>query len=234
MIRATLAILLCVFAAMARPETTGGHHDLLAFGVLVDDRRGGEELRLAPLDAEALAGFDAMVRSPLGPALLQGPEVVAACGLVPSRPGETEPVVGVVYFGRATRSPRVTVRFRPAAEPDGSSPGFPAMLHAAYRAAAAPPAVSAAAARTLLRSDDLASLRDAFAVLERCAPATAAVEAQRLAGTANPLHDGPLSHRRELAVRVLRRLGGRAVWPALFTRLAEDGDAPVAAAAAEE
>jgi hypothetical protein len=224
MIRATLAILFCVFAAMSAPRATGGHHDLIAFGVL-EGGASGETLRLGSLDADALRGFDAMVRSPLGARLLQGPEVVAPFA------GETPAGRAYVFYGRGTRAPRVVVRVRAAAEGEATAAGAADIVRSGARAATATSAVSAAAARVLLESDDLGSQRDALEVLVRTAPGTASAEAQRLASLSNPTQDPVLGQRRVLGVRTLKTLGGAAAWPALFSRLAADPEAVVAEAA---
>lgn len=227
--RFSLAILFAVLVAAARPLPRGGAHDLLAVGVRVERSLDGgtvERLVLATPAEDSIRAYDALLRTPARQALLQGTTVHTA-------PGEGPPPEGVrirelVYYGHRTRAGRAPVAF--TGDAAGAAAGSAEAWEVARGLASLPDTVTAAAARVLLRSPDDAAFRDALEALAGVRADLASTEA--LAVALAPSGEGATSTvRRVVAVRALKSLGGAAVYPEAFRRLAEDPDALVREAA---
>jgi hypothetical protein len=120
------------------------------------------------------------------------------------------------------------VRFEDA--PAATVPGSLEALEAARDLASLPSSVTAAAALDLLRSPDDGAFRDALEALASVQADAAAGVARRTALPA-PGERIPPAARRVIAVKTLRALGGAAVFPGEFRKLAGDPDPLVAEAA---
>ena len=233
--RFSLGILFAVLVAASRPVPTGGEHDLFAVGVGVQrivhgkpevDEKGNpvERFILAAPDREAVRAYDALMRSPARGALLQGTTVRAAAGKVEADASRPEAeggarILELVYYGHRSRAGRAPIVFTasPAEAPAGSAEAW----EVARSIAALPDMVTAATARVLLRSPDDASFRDALEALAEVRADVASSEA--LAVALAPAGDESAdSYRRLVAEKVLRRLGGPAVYPEAFRKLAEE------------
>ncbi len=238
--RFSLAILFAVLVAVSRPTPSGGAHDLFAVGVRVDTGkrtdRGEviERLVLATPDREAVHVYDLLLESPARPSLLQGSTVHATAPAAESDPSRLEAdrgprILELVFYGHRSRAGRAPVVFT-----GGSGDPLPGSAEAwrlARGIAALPGSVTAAAARVLLHSPDDAAFGDA---LEALADVRADVASAEARAAALPAPGGPpvSSVRRVMAVMVLKRkLGGAAIYPEEFRKLAECDDPLVSRAA---
>ncbi len=207
--RFALGILFAVLVATSRPSQTGGVHDLLAVGVRLEDGR----LVLGMPEGKARDAYERLIRSPAKVALLiEGGRIEAPA------PGEsgTEPrIAEFVFYGHLSRPGRVSVVF--TAPAGGDLPGAKEAWEAARDLAVMPGPVTAAAARVLIESSDLASYRDALGALAAVQADAASAEATKTALDAAAPVD-----RRLLAIRALRSLGGAKNHPDAFRQLAAD------------
>ncbi|MCK6480388.1 MAG: hypothetical protein L6R43_09615 [Planctomycetes bacterium] len=220
MIRFSLAILFAVLVAASRPVATGGHHDFLAVGVVVEKEGAAGPQRRLVLSIptpESLAAFDALLRTGSRTDLLRGEPIEA--GPPPADPATGEVVRELVYYGRGTRAGRAPLRFE-GSSTLGADSGAGA---AALGIARLTPAVTAASARVLLGSEDHRALADALDALVAVRSDVAAAEALAIAGDRSKD-----AARRVLAVRALWRLGGPAAHREAFEALVADPDAHVA------
>ncbi len=245
--RFALGILLAAVVAFSRPVATGGAHDLLAVGVVVEEvidvvaeqapeqgpGKGMERKTekktvtwtvLSVPTREAVEAFDALLRTQARAALLQGSGVHAPA---PSGDAGSPRIVELVFYGVRSRDGRSPVRF------DGTEPlpGSEGAWRAAQALAKAPAPVTASAARVLLGSRDVEAVRDALEALAAVRADVAVTEALAVAeDAARP------PECRIVAIRVLKSkpLGGKARAPEAFRRLAADADPLVAGEAGKQ
>lgn len=218
--RFSLAIILAVLAAASKPLATGGTHDLLAFGVVVEEVVDGKPVRrlcLGVPEGEARKAYEDLLQTSARAALVQGTTVHAD---VPAQDSQQPRVVEVIYYGRGSRSGRAPVKFRESSfgEPEiPTLPGAERALEAGRELASLPGTVTAAAARVLLRTEDVEAYREALDALCRVAADTASAEAR-----ATALDPKAPTLRRVVAARTLGKLGGAAVHGYVYGKLAAD------------
>jgi hypothetical protein len=212
--RFSLAILLAVLAAASKPLATGGTHDLLAFGAVVEETVDGKPVRrlcLGVPEGEARRAYEDLLRSSARAALVQGTTVYAAAKESNS---EGARVVEVIFYGHGSRAGRAPVVFQESATP---LPGADRALGAARELASLPGTVTAAAARVLLHTEDVEAYREALEALSRVAADTASAEAR-----ATALDPKAPVLRRVVAAKALAKLGGAAVHGDVYGKLAAD------------
>jgi hypothetical protein len=206
--RFSLGILFAVLVAASRPTTHGGANDLLVVGVRLGDGR----LVLGMPEGRARDAYERLLRSPAKDALLQGTTVYAPA---PAEPEPGERIVELVYYGHRSRAGRAPVVFT---APSGTDlPGSKEAREAARELSGMPGPVTAAAAKVLLKTEDVASYRDALEALASVQADAASAEAIGMAFDAS----APVE-RRIVAVRILKTLGGAKNYPKEFARLAAD------------
>jgi len=222
--RFSLGILFAVLVAASRPASEGGARDLLAVGVRYETVENGKTVRRLALgvpDGKAREAYERLIRSRVRDDLLRGNTVFAPA----PKEGDAGPrILEFVYYGHGSRAGRAPIAF--TAPADGDLPGGPEAFAAAREIAGLPGPVTAAAARVLVESEDLASYRDALEALAGVQPDFAVAEAVRTARDVT----APVA-RRLIAVRALKSLGGAKVHPAAFAGLALDPNEEVRAAA---
>jgi hypothetical protein len=223
--RFSLAFLFAVLVATSRPIATGGARDLLAVGVLVEETVEGKPTRriaaLGMPEGAAREAYETLLRTAAGEALFLGTTVYAPAQ---GEPGPEPRIVGLVYYGSGSRAGRAPVVFTGPREV--ALPGAAEAWKVAQSLGAAPGPVTAAAAKVLLGTEDLASYRDALEALSTVEADAASAEAVGTAADAS----APLP-RRVVAIQVLKRMGGARLYPALFRRLAQDPEAVIRDAA---
>ena len=235
MARFALAILFAVLVAASRPVPSGGVHDLLAVGVVTQEVIGGRTVGhsyLSPPTQDAVDAYNVLLRSPAREALVQGTGVHAfrpasATPIEGANPGQSDKdspprILWLRFYGTRSRTGGANVLF------DGTKPleGSDQAWKLAEAVSHVSPAVTAAAARVLLSSEDDDAVGDALYSLATSRPDVATAEAMRIALDATL----PAS-RRVVAIGVHKSLGGAKNAPAEYARLAADADPLVAAAA---
>jgi hypothetical protein len=222
--RFALAVLFAVIASVSAPRIAGGSRDLLAVGATVERvSDGARRTVLGVPEGAAREAYEDLLRSSAREALLQGTTVYAPA---PAEPETDWRVIEVVYYGTGSRAGRAPVVF--TAPPGTDLPGAARARAAARHLASLPSTVTAAAARVLLGTEDVAAYADALGILASISPDAAAAEARRAATDASLPPE-----RRIAAVRALRTeaLGGAAAFPEVFRALAADPDPQVKGAA---
>jgi hypothetical protein len=216
--RCALALMLAVVAAASRPRASGGAHDLLAVGAVVEETRDGRverRLVLGMPEGAAREAYEAILRGPAARAVVQGTAVA-----VPARPATGRvKVIEVRFYGRGSRAGRAAVTYDAAAGV-ADLPGADALHDAAAVLAGLPGPVTGAAARVLLRTDDVAAYADALEALAAVDAGAAAAEALRTAAD-----ESLAPARRTTALRTLQSLGGRKAFGEAFERAAASVDA---------
>jgi hypothetical protein len=222
-VRFTLVVIFAVLAAASRPVATGGEHDLLAVGVVLEADQGAKTATrtiLSMPDEVSLKAYEAILRSPSGPDLVKKTVVHF------TRPVQsTLKVRELVFYGRRSRAGCARIMFTPdRADP---APGATQALEAARVLATGTDSGTAAAARVVLHetSDDVA-FGEALRALAAVDAIGASGEAR--SASANRALSAP---RRVEAIRVLQSLGGAKAHPEEFRALAADPDPLVSDAA---
>lgn len=223
--RFSLAILLAVLAAASKPLATGGTHDLLAFGVVVEetgaDGKPVRRLALGMPEGDAKAAYEELLHTSARAALVQGTTVYAPA---PAQEKEGPRVVEVIYYGHASRAGRAPVAF--VDKPGAELPGATRAHEAGRGLARLPSTVTAAAARVLLRTHHVEAYAEALDALARVEADAASAEARVAAVDAS----APIP-RRIVAIRTLARLGGAAAHPEVYRRIAGDPEPAIRDAA---
>ncbi len=218
--RFSLAALVAVVVATARPVASGGTHDLLAVGVRVRSA-AGETVRLSAPTEQALAIYEELLRTPARPYLPMGQPVLLQRGS-----GLEGSTVTLLYFGRGSRAGVAPVEFGESRTADSAA--APKTGRRAWQLAKAlaegGSAGTESAALVLLGQGSDAAAGMALEALAQVRPDRAAAAAAGILFPEDAVQ-ARSSVRRLYAVRVLRdRLGGAASFPDLFRRLADDPD----------
>lgn len=223
--RFSIAILFAVLVAASRPVVTGGAHDLLAVGVVVEETVDGKTVQRIPAlgmpEGAARSAYESLLRTPAREALVLGTTVRA-----PAReePGPGPRIVGLVFYGSASRAGRAPVMF--TGPGDASLPGAAEAWRVAEALRGAPGPVTAAAAKVLLATEDVDAYRDALEALLSVEADAASAECLRTA--VDPAAPLP---RRLVAIGVLKEMGGARHHPDTFRALAADPDPAIVQAA---
>jgi hypothetical protein len=235
LIRFSMAALIAVLVAMGRPVPTGGDHDLLAVGVVVEQDGKSRTFMTVPTE-EALHAYHLLLESPARNHLVHGgirslpvPESELTTLATSAGGNAGARVIEISFFGKRSRSDTSTIVFGDAV-PDADAPrGMAETVRVARAVASLPASASSAAAQTVLRVADETAFTFALRTLQQSDPLVAASVAR---ATALPPHGIPVPvERRVLAISVLKALGGRAVFPAEFRALEQDFEPLVRGAA---